>query len=60
MDWQLITVGGIVLAALAVTGYRLVRYFTNPLRKCDGCSSGCGGCSLEELKREIAEKKASR
>jgi hypothetical protein len=57
MDWQYIIAVTIVLSATVLTAVKLVRYFISPASKCNGCSSGCGGCSLEELKREIAAKK---
>ena len=47
----------IVLAALSFAIYRLVRYFKNPLHDCEDCDLGCAGCSLEELKREMEEKR---
>ena len=47
----------IVFAAAIVAMIRFIRFFTNPLKKCGGCSQNCGGCSLEELMREIEEKK---
>lgn len=51
--WQYIITGMIVIAAAAYTVYRMIKYFTDPLRKCKDCSSSCGGCALEELKKEI-------
>ncbi|MCX6245837.1 MAG: hypothetical protein NTU98_14170 [Bacteroidetes bacterium] len=48
-----------ILALAAGFGvYRTVKYFSNPIRGCDGCDKNCGGCSLEELKKEIELKKA--
>jgi hypothetical protein len=47
----------IVLAAAIIALIRFIRFFTNPLKKCGGCSQSCAGCSLEELMREIEEKK---
>jgi hypothetical protein len=47
----------IVLAAASIAIIRFVRFFTSPLEKCGGCSQRGGGCSLEELKREIEEKR---
>jgi hypothetical protein len=46
----------IVLAAAIIALIRLIRFFINPLKKCGGCSQNCGGCALEDLKREIEEK----
>jgi hypothetical protein len=47
----------IVLAALSFAIYRMVRYLNNPLHDCEDCDLGCSGCSLEELKREMEEKR---
>jgi hypothetical protein len=47
----------IVFTAVGIALYRFIRNITNPLKKCDGCGKGCGGCSLEELKNEIEAKK---
>jgi len=47
----------IVLAAAIIALIRFIRFFTNPVEKCGGCSQSGGGCSLEELKKEIVEKK---
>jgi hypothetical protein len=58
--WQTIITGIIVAAALGITVYKLVKYFTNPLKKCGGCAMNCSGCGLEELKKEIELKKKSR
>jgi hypothetical protein len=41
MEWQYLIVGLIVLAAVAVTARRLIRFFKSPASKCEGCS-GCG------------------
>lgn len=56
--FQLIVTVIIVAAALGFAIYRIVRSLRNPLRGCDGCEKNCGGCSLEDLKKEIEEKKA--
>jgi hypothetical protein len=48
----------IVLAAAIIALIRFIRFFTNPIKKCGGCSQNCGGCSLEELMRELEEKKS--
>jgi len=53
MIWQYLTVGLIILIAITVSIFRLVKYLKNPLRKCNGCSSNCSGCALEELKKEM-------
>jgi len=49
--WQYLITGLIVTAAITFAVYRLLNYFTDPLRKCKDCSSSCGGCALEELKK---------
>jgi hypothetical protein len=49
--WQYLITGLVVVAAVAYSVYRLIRYFKDPLRKCKGCISSCGGCPLEELKK---------
>lgn len=56
--FQLIVTVIIVAAALGFAIYRMVRYLRHPLRGCDGCEKNCSGCSLEDLKKEIEEKKA--
>jgi hypothetical protein len=56
--YQVVITVIIVSAALGFAIYRTVRYLRNPLRDCDGCEKNCGGCSLEDLKKEIEEKKA--
>jgi len=53
--WQYLLTGLIVFAAVTYTIYRLVRYFKDPLRKCKDCSSSCGGCALEDLKKAKEE-----
>jgi hypothetical protein len=57
MDWQIIIVEIIVAGASAYTLYKLFRFVKNPFNKCDGCSSNCGGCSLDELKKQIEQRK---
>ncbi len=57
MMWQYLIVGAVIVAALILTGRRLIRFFINPHGKCDGCASAGSDCSLEDLKREIASKK---
>ena len=56
---QIILTFLIVGTAIGITLFKVVTYFTDPLRGCSGCSSGCGGCSLEELKKELEQKKGS-
>jgi hypothetical protein len=46
----------IVLAAAIIALIRFIRFFTNPLEKCGGCSQNCGDCALEDLKKEIEKK----
>ena len=55
---QIIITVLIVSAALGFGIYRTIRSLRDPLKGCDGCEKNCGGCSLEELKKEIAEKKS--
>ena len=56
--FQIILTVIIVAAALGFAIYRTIRSLRNPLRGCDGCDKNCYGCSLEDLKKEIEEKKA--
>ncbi|MBL7137410.1 MAG: hypothetical protein ISS17_01370 [Bacteroidales bacterium] len=49
--WQHLITGLIIFAAVVYAVYRLIKYFTDPLRKCRNCSNECGGCALEELKK---------
>lgn len=53
--WQYLLTGLIVFTAVVYFVYQVVRYFTDPLRKCRNCKSSCGGCALEELKRKRDE-----
>jgi hypothetical protein len=55
--WQIIITVIIVIMAISVAVYRLVKYFKNPLHECEDCELGCGGCSLEELKKQIEAKR---
>jgi hypothetical protein len=57
---QLIIALTIVSAATGIAVYRVIRYFRDPLRGCDGCDKGCGGCSLEELKNQIEKQKKTK
>jgi uncharacterized protein YoxC len=54
---QIILSISIVIIALAFAIYRMVMYFKNPLHECDNCELGCGGCSLEELKKQVGVKR---
>jgi hypothetical protein len=54
---QIILTFIIVGFVIGVAIFRLIRYFKNPLEECEGCSQHCSVCSLEELKKEIDEKK---
>lgn len=47
----------IVFSAAGIALYRIIKSLVNPLTKCDGCGKGCGGCSIEELKKEIELKR---
>ena len=58
--WQIIITVIVVAVALGFGIYRTVRSLRNPLRGCDGCEKNCSGCSLEDLKKEIEEKKAKK
>ena len=51
--FQLIITILIILAALGFAIYKTVKNLRNPLRKCQGCDMTCGGCSLEELKKQL-------
>ena len=55
---QIILTVIIVAAALGFVIYRTVRALRNPLRGCEDCEKNCLGCSLEDLKKEMEEKKA--
>jgi hypothetical protein len=57
MTIQYIFTFAIIAAAAGITGYRTWRFLRNPSRKCNGCSSSCGGCSVDMLKKAIEEKK---
>ncbi|MEI6899970.1 MAG: hypothetical protein WCL00_08830 [Bacteroidota bacterium] len=57
---QSIITGSIVILVIGITLYRVIGYFRNPLKGCSGCSSNCGTCALEDLKKEIEEKKGDR
>lgn len=50
----------IVFTATGIALYRIIKSLTNPLKKCNGCGKGCGGCSPEELKHEIELKKQQK
>jgi hypothetical protein len=54
--FQIILTVIIVAAALGFGIYRTVRSLRDPLRGCEGCEKECGGCSLEDLKKEIERK----
>jgi FeoB-associated Cys-rich membrane protein len=58
--FQIILTVIIVAAALGFAIYRTVRSLRNPLRGCEDCEKNCGGCSLEDLKKEMEEKKAKK
>jgi hypothetical protein len=57
---QIIITVLIVAAALGFGIYRTLRSLRDPLRGCDGCDKNCGGCSLEELKKDLEERKQNR
>ena len=56
--FQIILTVIIVAAALGFAVYRTVRSLQNPLRGCEDCEKNCTGCALEDLKKEMEEKKA--
>lgn len=47
----------IVLAAFSFAVYRIVKYLKNPIHECDDCDLACGGCALEELKKQREENR---
>jgi hypothetical protein len=53
---QYLITGSIVIAALALTIARLIRFFISPASKCEGCS----GCSLNELQKKTTRKHSFR
>lgn len=49
---------GIIVCAFIVAGVFLYRKYIRRKTGCSGCStSDCGGCPLEELKKEIEANK---
>lgn len=46
--------------AFAVAGFKIYRKFTDPLKGCSGCASDCSGCQLQDLKKEIEEKRKEK
>ena len=46
----------IVAYAIIFTLLRIVRFFTSPLKGCDGCGQHGQICSLKVLKKEIEVK----
>ncbi len=53
MDWQLYLTEFIILTALIITGWRLMKFFTGSSHPCEACSSADQGCALKDLKKEI-------
>jgi hypothetical protein len=53
---QIILTVIIVVVALGSGIYLTIRSLHNPLRACKGCEKNCGGCALEDLKKEIEKK----
>jgi hypothetical protein len=49
----------IIYLAAVIATYRLIRFFFFPFSKCDECAMNCSGCSLDDLKKEIGQKKKS-
>jgi hypothetical protein len=60
MIWQYLIVGLIILTAAVITARKLYRFLTNPLRKCEGCAMGCGGCPVEEFKTQNLKLKIKK
>lgn len=50
----------IVIGAVVISLWKLIRYFRDPLRGCDGCGKACSGCPLEELKSKSDVSGAAR
>ena len=57
---QLILTLIIVIGAVVISIWKLIRYFRDPLRGCDGCGKACSGCPLEELKSKAELKRKTR
>jgi hypothetical protein len=55
---QIILTVIIVAVALGFGIYLTIRSLRNPLRACESCEKNCGGCALEDLKKEIDKKNA--
>ncbi|MEI6883748.1 MAG: FeoB-associated Cys-rich membrane protein [Bacteroidota bacterium] len=51
MTTQYIIVGLIITLAAGNMVYRLIRSIVKPSSKCDGCSSNCGRCALQEFRK---------
>lgn len=47
----------IVFVTLLIVCYKIYQTFTKPKSGCDGCSSNCSGCALDDLKKEIEKNK---
>jgi len=47
MMWQFLITGLIVFGAIVYMVFRVMLYFSDPLRKCSTCSSSCEGCPLK-------------
>ncbi len=60
MDWQLCLTELIILTALIITGWRLVKFFAGSLHHCEACSSADQGCALKDLKKEIQAGKKEK
>ncbi len=50
----------ILIIVFSILGYRIIRYFKKKADPCNGCSSGCSGCPVDDLKKEIEEKKREK
>lgn len=47
----------VIAMAFAIAVYKLIKFFVNPLRKCNDCSKECSCCELGQLKKDIEAKK---
>jgi hypothetical protein len=50
----------IISASLAITGYRVVRFFSAPPAICHGCGQASGYCVMESLKRTKSEIRSTK
>lgn len=50
----------ILIVVLLFVGQRIFGYFGKKADPCNRCGSGCAGCPVDDLKREIEEKKREK